>query len=317
MSRPGTLCVQALEAEGHALPGAVAIDLPQPGSRPEDLGPSSKLRFDLESRLGRAVDALARRGRRVHVDRVALGLLAGAPELELDAAIRNYLDVIDWVQNAVPVVTNQSVAPACVITQSAGLRYDGRSEVILAEGMIEAERPTSRVVVAGPAYPYPLMDGMPATPTEQSRLLMDEIEANAINALNTGERWYCPSLRLATWSGNKITAAFTSLSPLVLEDGPHGFRIEGAPDDLTITSVEITNGNRVLITCSREPSEAGLSLAYAWGWTKGPNQTHPANHGALRDSWKMPSVAIPGEALFRYALSGRAALLPEDEVGSA
>jgi hypothetical protein len=311
------LLAQSLEAEGHALPGVVAIDLPQPGSRPDDLGTGSKLRRSLEARLGQALQALTPWGRSLHVDRACLGLGAGAPELEPDDAKRLYLDVIDWVQQAVPRLTGQGIAPACVLTQGAGSRHDGRSGVILAEAMLEAARPTARVVVAGPAYPYPLMDGMPATPTDEARLLMDEVEANALRALASGARWFCPSLRLATWSGNTITAAFTSLTPLVLENGPHGFRIDGGADDLAITSVEVVKGNRVRLTCNREPSEAGLTLAYAWGWTKGPDATRPANHGALRDSWSAPSVAVPGRTLYRYALSGRVALLAGDAVGSA
>ena len=178
-----------------------------------------------------------------------------------------YRDVILRLGRLVPERTGQTSAPVFVLTQAAGSRSDGRAGAILAEAGLEADFPVSKVVIAGPAYPHALMPDMPATADPAERLLMDEREAEAVAASNAANAGFCPSLRLATYSANRITAAFTSLAPLVLDDGPHGFRIDGAADAPRILSAELIDGDRILIECDGPLDGISARLAYAWGWT--------------------------------------------------
>jgi len=313
----GVLLARTLDAAGDALPGVIALDIPQAGSTPADFHPDAPLSRTLEARLEQAVSQAASHGRSLHVDRVSLGLCAGAPSLSPEAVQAVYRDVILRLGRLVPERTGQTSAPVFVLTQAAGSRSDGRAGAILAEAGLEADFPVSKVVIAGPAYPHALMPDMPATADPAERLLMDEREAEAVAALQRGERWFCPSLRLATYSANRITAAFTSLAPLVLDDGPHGFRIDGAADAPRILSAELIDGDRILIECDGPLDGISARLAYAWGWTTPRDGPCTANHGAVRDSWERPSMVRPGRTLHRNALAGVVPIWPADRVGAA
>lgn len=313
----GALLANHLDSRGTALPGVLALDLPQAGSTLSDFAADSTLRRKLRERLAQANEAALSHDRTVHVDRVILGLGSGAADADEAEITATYRDLIGWLEEAIPQNTGQGTLPYFVLSQSAGSRTNGRAPRILAEGRLEASYPAGRVVVAGPAYPYALMPDMPSTPDPAERLLMDELEALAVATCQSGGRWFCPELRLATWSGTEITAAFTSLTPLVLDPGPHGFRLEGAPEDLEILSAEQVDDTRIRLTCNRAPDEAGLALAYAWGWSKAARDGYPANHGAVRDSWEAQSLLSPDWTLRRYALAGVVPLMSEDRVGAA
>lgn len=292
---------------GRALQTVVALDAPVAGHTPADTAAA----FDtLCARLTQATRALSDfGGRRLFVDRVGLGLLGGAPltpEAEADAL---YADTARHMGKALARITGQGSTPAFVIRQGAGTRTDGTSEVILAEGRLNIRHPTLGFVVATPSYPFAFLDDMPATLTPQSHLLADEMETIALYETQSGRNWQCPLLRYAQFHdpqpGTMIEAEFTTMAPLVLDKGPHGFTLEGVTNGAKITSITLSGPDRVTITLDTPPEGENIALCYAFGGKTDKPTEKPVNQGALRDTWATPSQTLPGITLHRYALSAR------------
>jgi hypothetical protein len=307
----GALLAAKRDRTNNALPGVIAIDVPQPASVPSDMQPHSPLRITLESKLSQAVISAVRQGKELSVDRVSFGFFAGASDLSAEDAREFYIDFIRWLQDLIPTITGQTLSPVFVMTQASGGRACPDAQAILAEGRLEAELPVTDLVVAGPAYPYALMAGMPNTPDLSDRLLMDELETTAVDAAQRGERWHCPTLQLATVKGRTITATFTTMSQLILGPEVHGFKLMNCEAEAHITSVTVIDHKTVQIECSVPPCGDDVHLCYAWGPSEGDGHQKLQNCGALRDSWEADSHAVPDAKLYRYALAGAARLLRE------
>ena len=262
-------------------------------------------------RTGR--DALENWGKTLFVDRLRLALLAGAPQTPEDEAAAHYAQVSQDLLQDLKQITDQSAPPFVVVVQGAGLRDNGASEVILAEGRFDTDNPALKALVPTPAYPWPLMPDTPATHSPEASLVMDELCVLAVSERQAGRPWHCPALQLAMASSRVVTAQFSSMAGLLLEDGAHGFRILGHEASPTVVEAEVISDTHVRLHLDAEVTSEGLSLAYAWGHEAREDvPDHAANHGALRDRWEQPSMALPGQTLKRYALSGRVPLRIEN-----
>ena len=229
---------------------------------------------------------------------------------EQDAA-RHYAQVSAALVRDLTQVTGQSAAPLIVVTQGGGFRDNGRVEAVLAEGRFDLDNPGVRAIVATPSYPWPLMPDTPATPSPISALIMDELCDLAVHAVQSGNRWFCPSLQAAYLDGQQILAEFSSLDGLELAEGRHGFRLDGGDQELPeITGAEVISERFIRLHLAEVPEATNLHLSYAWGHDEAEHQgEYTANHGAVRDRWQADSRAVPGQTLYRYALSGRVPLL--------
>lgn len=292
----------------HAYRTIVALTEAQSGITKAEALPGSPLYQSLIERIAAAREALTGWNKTLFLDRIALSLLSGAPNSTQAAALQHYGDVAHAIRNDAARAAGQASPPHIVVSQSAGTATDGTSEVILAEGQLDIAHPALGIIVATPTYPFALMEDMPATLDPQAAMLVDELEALAIAALQDNTPWYCPSLRTAHVNGRTITATFSTLSDLMLDDGPHGFALlcESAAPSITNVSVQ---GHDVILKLDGDlPADARLS--YAWGATQKQNTGRFANAGSLRDQWSRPSVMAPDQTLHRYALAGCVAVLP-------
>lgn len=289
---------------GRALRTVLAISAIRAGMTQDEADPGNMVYQTMLDRISAARDVLQDWGKSFFVDRVALRLLAGQPHLSEAQAAGHYVSVVQALRKDIPLITGQGSYPMIVLSQSAGTRTDGRSEVILAEGRLDLDNPTMKFVVAGPCYPYDFMDEMPASHSPQAQMLIDELEVLAVSERQRGRSWHCPSLRFASLDGQMITAEFTTLGPLMFEGDPEGFSLDGCDNDARIVSVE-ADVDRVRVTCDRRPAGQALRLCYAWGARADGRTARAANRGNLRDTWSAPSLTSPGQTLYRYALSGR------------
>ncbi|TRD22428.1 hypothetical protein [Palleronia caenipelagi] len=301
-----------LGQQRHAWPTMIALAAAQSGITAADAKPDGTLYTGLLSRLEMARDALAVWDKDLFVDRISLSLLAGAPNTPLDQALQHYADLTATLKQDTARVTGQTSYPRIIVSQSAGSATDGRSEVILAEGQLDVAQPALDIIVATPRYPFRLMEGMPAThdPTEQ--MLIDEIEALAAAERAENRRWYCPSMRQAwAYGRTEIAVDFAALGDLTLEDGPHGFALEGCENDVGISDVHVS-GHTAFLRLTQPPKGDAIYVTYAWGARRDTSDGQSANRGSLREIWSRPSLMVPGRVLRRYALSGRIRLMPSD-----
>jgi hypothetical protein len=181
--------------------------------------------------------------------------------------------------------------------------------VILAEGRLDIEHPTLGFVIATPKYPFPMMQDMPSTHTPKAAALIDELECIAIASVQSGQPWHCPSMEMAALHKRELYVKFSTLSDLVLDNGTHGFSVEGCSNGAKITSAK-TDGDMVVLTFNKAPA-GELHVTYAWGAKSKKTDGMAANKGALRDSWSADSLVYPETTLFRYALSGCVKVLTE------
>ncbi|WP_299733514.1 hypothetical protein [uncultured Tateyamaria sp.] len=297
---------QRLAAEKrYAYRTLIALSQPQAGIVADEALPESPLYQTLLQRISAARDALQGWNKGFHLDRIALSLLSGAPGTSLQDAIEHYGTVAHALRHDAAVAAGQASFPLIVTSQSAGTARDGRSEVILAEGQLDIAHPALGLIVATPTYPYPLMDDMPATLTPAANMEVDELEALAVAIVQDGGRWYCPSMREAQAMGRTIKVTFSTLAPLVLGDGPHGFALSS--EGPAIAGVQVS-GNEATLTLDGDLPDGPMHVTYAWGATAPTGENRFANTGAIRDAWTRPSVMQPGTPLHRYALSGRVAI---------
>ena len=292
----------------HAYRTIIGLSEAQSGITEDEALPDGPLYTSLINRIAIAREALAGWNKSLFVDRIALSLLSGAPDTNQKAALNHYGDVVHAIRMDAARAAGQASPPHIVVSQSAGTATDGASEVILAEGQLDIAHPALGIVVATPTYPYALMADMAATLDPHAQMLVDELEALAISAVQNNARWYCPSLREAQGAGRTIKASFSTLSDLVLDDGPHGFAITSERPVPKITNVT-ARGHEVILRLDGDVP-ANTHLTYAWGATQKQNTGKFANQGSLRDQWSRPSVMSPDQTLHRYALAGRVAITP-------
>ncbi|WP_374293084.1 hypothetical protein [Paenirhodobacter enshiensis] len=304
-------------AAGRAWRSVIALSEPLPGMMRAEIAPGAPVRRRLAARIAAARAALAGRGKTLFVDRIRLDLLAGEPGLDAATAMAHYTDTIAALRDEVAIAAGQSSRPLVVLSQSAGSRDDGRAETILAEGLIETAEPRLGTVVATPRYPFRLLDDTPTTLAAEDQMLVDELEARAIEAVQNGRPWYCPALRQLRWHGDRLVASFSALgdldfAPGVAPEPGRGFRLEGMAGDIRIAGAEV-RGRDVLLTLNRAPEGAAPALSYAFGHRGDRGDGGFANRGALREAEGFDSLMLPGRKLFRHALAGRLALMRIDD----
>lgn len=287
-----------LDQQRNGLPTTVAITVPQPSIFIHEAEEGSDLRQQLDCRLKAAVQNLRKWGKSLFVDRIHLSLAEGSLDLSEAKASDHYADVAKSIQTSIVSATGQPVAPMVLVCQDGGTTQSGNSETILAEGRLDVEHPTSDFIVVTPTYWCDFMVGSTATLKPQSALLVSELEAYALYSVHNGQRWYCPLLEDAKLDGHIIAARFLSLTPLVIDKGPHGFNIEGLENDAEI--VNVTAKDKVISIELSKPPKGQLRLLYAYnGQHNRGNRS--INTGAVRDQWQETSVT--GAALRRWALS--------------
>ncbi|MEO0944250.1 MAG: hypothetical protein AAFY06_05330 [Pseudomonadota bacterium] len=307
-----TLSLEQLHAEGAGLVTAIALGTAQPGITADEALPDAPRYLEMISHIEMICSALDEWNMALFVDRLRLSLLTGAPNTPENDAACHYREVAHALSRDISTTTGQSKSPTVVIVPHAGLRRDGNSEVSLAEARFDLDNPTVDALIPTPAYPFRLMAEMPATHTPEAALLMDELCVLALRAHQNGERWHCPQLQFAEASGTTVTAQFSTMDGLMLQDGPHGFHLigDGAPK---IKSIEVTSDTEVTMNLASTIDATGLQLAYAWGHRSDRTASdHAANHGALRDRWQRHSSAIEGHVLHRFALPARVPLHLKD-----
>ncbi|PIE09767.1 MAG: hypothetical protein CSA72_10665 [Rhodobacterales bacterium] len=291
----------------RALSTVIAMDQPISGAVARDAAMDAAPARALLAQVEQAARAMEAWDKVLFVDRIALSLLGGAPETPFDDAVAHYATAGEALARAVAQAAGQSTAPLLVVSQSAGTRDDGRSTVALAEGMLDILCPALGAVVATPKYPFALMEGTAATHAPEAQMLIDELEAQAVATIQSGARWYCPSLRQADLRGTTLRVAFNALTDLEFEGAPAGFAIEAAnAPEILSARVE---GKTVLLELDAAPEGDDVHITYAWGAQGDAGDGHAANRGTLRDGYAAPSLLAPGQTLHRYALSGRIRLM--------
>ena len=289
---------------GQAHKTMLALSHPQASMMQSEAEAGSSLYQNMCQELLQARDNLNEWGKRLCVDRISLQLLHGELGCSVEAADAHYVKVASSLRRDVTQITGQRSFPALVIIQNAGTRYDGRVTSALAEARIDLDNPTLNFVVATPSYPFDLAENMPATHSAEAQMLMDELETCAVREVQNGLAWHCPSLVFAQLSGNRITAEFHTLSALCIDEGFHGFTLEGFPEGTEITAVE-ARGKCVHLSLSNSPDAVPeMRLNYAWGMQAKGDEARMANRGGLTDSWSAQSLTYPDMKLQRYALSG-------------
>ncbi|WP_339109655.1 hypothetical protein [Thioclava sp. GXIMD4216] len=315
----GVASLSSARARHHALRNVIALSQPQAGITAAESLPEAAIYQRLFQRIAQAKEALAPWGKSLFIDRISLDLLAGAPEmLELEAQ-SHYSEVIQWLRPQVARAAGHSSLPHVSLCQKAGSRTDGTSEVILAEGRLEIYEPALGIILASPSYMLRLMPETVATILPEDRLWLDEMEACAIETVQNGGKWHCPSLRQVLVDGARIFAEFATLGPLEFDETQphHGFTLSGCDNGAQITAIGLgphrAGGQFVVLDCDRAPTGPALHLDYAFGQSLPPaGDDRPANRGALREVWSRPSLLQEGRHLHRYALSSRLPVMPSD-----
>lgn len=165
------------------------------------------------------------------------------------------------------------------------------------------------LVCTGPSYAYAIDDMGRLTDAGRRRKAM--LSAQALMAVQAGADWFGPIIQLAERAGNDIRLTCAAMEGVVIDEtdpfdaGPMaGFRLDGVTNKAQITKVEVDPKDKraVILRCSTRP-EGEVFVAYAFGAS--PRQRahdHPANAGALRDTW-----ATQGDdgLLHRWALPAR------------
>ncbi|MFG6083843.1 hypothetical protein ACEUZ9_000075 [Paracoccus litorisediminis] len=233
---------------------------------------------------------------------ILLSLLGGAPTTSEIAADTEYAAIAIALRGDVVDTTLQGQAVNWVIvSQSFGTRSDGQSTVALAEGKLDYLHPAQGFIVATPRHPFPLEPATAATPTANGAAMIQELCALAAAERDAGRDWFCPRVQSAVRSGSTVTVTFVAMTDLVLGTA-HGFTLRNA-GPVTITGVTMS-GKVATVTLSGTPP-AGAELCLAWGRIGDPGDGYAANRSTIRDQWSANSLMVPGQTLYRYALSGR------------
>lgn len=266
-----------------------------------DTAVGSALYNGLLSRLTTARNALDVWGKDLVVDRVDLSILGGAPATPRVTADYEYATLAQQLRADIANATGQASLPRLIVAPSGGLRADGSGTVALAESLLDENYPALGFVVTAPGHAYPLAAGSPGALSAVGAMLQTELKAMAMEVVHAGQGWAHPVLRSAVRAGTTITATFTAMSALVLNDPAlHGFRLGGVTNGATITGVSVS-GMTATITLSAAPTGT-LTLSQAHGFAADRGDGYPANRSTLSDSWSRASLQLEGYLHRRYAL---------------
>jgi hypothetical protein len=155
-----------------------------------------------------------------------------------------------------------------------------------------------QLVFTAPSYAFPIDDT--GRLTDEGRRTKADIAANALLAVQAGQHWRCPTIQLAERHGKEIRLVCEAMDILEIDAadpfnaGPlAGFRLDGATNGAALKSVSIDPKDRkaVILTCTKPPEGADMTVSYAHGAEPGTGP-YPANRGALRDGggrWALPA----------------------------
>lgn len=155
-----------------------------------------------------------------------------------------------------------------------------------------------QLVFTAPSYAFPIDDT--GRLTDDGRRSKAEIAADALLAVQAGQRWLCPTIQLAERHGTTIRLVCEAMEALEIDaadpfgTGPlAGFRLDGVTNGARLKSVSVDPKDRktLILTCTKQPEGADLTVSYAHGADPG-NGPYPSNRGALRDSgarWALPA----------------------------
>ena len=311
-------------ADCRALRTVFALSHPKPGITAAEIHPDSPYLQDVMDRIQDAKSSAQEHDRILYVDRISMDLLAGDLTMDELTAASHYIDTIRTLREHIARAADQISYPHVTITQKPGTRTNGKSEVALAEGRLDIHEPGLGILVASPSYMLEFMPDTVATIAPKDRMWLDELEALAVRAAQNGERWFCPAMRQVFRRGTDLVVEFATMGPLELDPkaarNAHGFTLDGCVNDAQITGLHFEptfhGGQRLVLSLDRFAEGPGLSVNYAWGMMRdAPHGEHPANHGALRETWSRPSLLQPERRLYRYALSGRLPVMPSELAG--
>jgi len=147
-----------------------------------------------------------------------------------------------------------------------------------------------RLVIAAPSYAFQIDDT--GRLTDQGRAEKAALMAEALLATQAGQRWLCPTLRLAERAGADIRLICEAQDALEIDPADPfgagrtaGFALDGVTNGARITAVEIDRKDpRVVILRLSKRAEGAVFVTYAHAARPGPGPW-PANRGALRDAW--------------------------------
>ncbi|MBC9246753.1 hypothetical protein H4P12_08510 [Paracoccus sp. 11-3] len=288
-------------ARNLSLPTVIAMTAGLGSPTASETNAASPLYSTVLGQIAQSVLKLAEWDKALIVDRVAMSLLAGAPQTSEIAADNEYASTAAALRADIVLATGQSQPPLIVVSPSAGTRGGDASAVALAESKLDAAHPALGLVVAGPRHVYALQEGTLATLTAEGAMMQSELEAIAVREIHAGRLWYCPRLSSATIRDATITAYFLSMSDLMIPAaGEHGLSITGITNGVTVTNVALA-GRIATITLSGNPT-GDLKLNCAWGRTGNPTGARPFNRSDIRDDFWEPSRILPHHVHFRQAL---------------
>ncbi|MDE9451617.1 hypothetical protein J3R80_14170 [Aliiroseovarius sp. Z3] len=198
--------------------------------------------------------------------------------------------------------------PLFVSTFDAGTHRVSDHPVLRAQWELAWNKAGHDHVFSAPGYMF-AQDEF-GRPTAEARQQIAEMDAFAIEAVNSDQDWSCPVLLLAEREDDpkvircrgQALGAFVLDPDDLLNAGPDGgFRLEGCENGAKITGVMVDRGdpNDLLISFDKAPEGNNLTLCYALGHPASPDHM-PANRGALRDEWHATSRT--GRILHRWAL---------------
>ena len=291
-------------ARHRTLPTVIALTQPVGSTVEADAAPTSPHRVALLEKIKTARATANSWSKELFVDRIRLSLLEGAPQTDRTTADWHYAGVAQSMRDQLATAAGQVPLPIVVVMQSIGRRDNGVSEIALAEGTLDFAHWSLGIIVTGPLYPYPLLDGTPATLTPAAAVMADELCAIAVAEVQAGRQWFGPAIGTElSLSGSVLRVPFTAMTDLRLRDPlNHGFAVDGA----TITAAAVS-GRDVLLTLDTVPA-GDLVVRYAYGQTGDRGDGYAANRGSLTDDWSAPSSIDPSFTHYRHARSGVATL---------
>jgi hypothetical protein len=174
--------------------------------------------------------------------------------------------------------------------------------------LLDIEDRARNIHVVMARYAYPLCDGIHMA--TDAKILVGELLGHAITALENNEEFYAPRIKAAKRGDRKITVEFDSQSPLVIDTSQHpkalptyGFSV--VPNHTaSISSVEQTGPRKFCVHFEDDLPAQPVFLRYAYlnNVTKSKDSISCIGGGALREVWEKPSLGLPGQKLYKWAL---------------
>lgn len=257
---------------------------------------------NLDRALGNLTAAAARLGTGAQV--LAITLDYGLEDISGDPAA--YRDgMIALMEHITRSMARHGLArPAFLSAFDCGTQTITQGPALDGQWELSWNHADHQLIFTGPSYAFAIDDT--GRLTDEGRSAKATHSAAAILALQTGQRWLCPTIQLAERDGADIRLICAAMDALEIDiadpfgAGPHaGFRLYGVTNGARLKSVRIDPKDRktVNLSCTRRPEGTDLHVAYAHGAdpTAGP---YPANRGALRD-------ASGADGVHRWALPAR------------